>query len=498
MIFKQFCATTLCLAGIISPLDTTADDRALIIGINAYPGDSALEGCKTDAENMYQFIQEVWNYKPQQIKMLTDEAATRQAILATFDDWLINGSQPGDRILFYYSGHGSTLADNNSDEGDGIDEVLCPIDSVGNDQKSRGANMLRDDDINTRLRQLPERQVIFISDSCHSGTITRSLDSNQRKSHTRVKRLIFPDQPRLKPQARSIGRPEPANNFAAPLNNVIAYSAVAPNQKALDGGPRGGIFTNLFIKAIRDKAADRNSDGKITHAEVLDYVRLESQSYCKKTGNCADNPGQLLTPQLDVNPKWLSTEVTAKEATPPPPTSSPEDTMAVAQVVAGENPAQLKTQMLPSTRFQLGENMQISINSQHPGYLFVLDIDSTGKLTVLFPNEYSVKQNRKGVLQIGQTVTIPDDSYGFEFKAQEPTGKGLLLTLLIEEEETFIRTFQQQLPMTQRGFGVVEKTSQVQTTLQKLHQQLHQTILTPEGGSRPINWSMVSIEYEIR
>ncbi len=488
MTLKPMIAKTFCLASLLLPAAGLAEDRALVIGINSYTK-SPLEGCKTDADNMYQFIQEVWGYQSSQIRRLTDGQATRQAILAAFDEWLIGGSRPGDRVLFYYSGHGYHLPDDNGDEDDGQDEVLCPVDS-----ESKTTNMIRDDELNAQLRQLTGRQVIVISDSCHSGTLTRAFG----KRNSRVKRLFFLNEPVLKPATRSIGLPEPAHNLVTPLNNVITYSAVSPSQLALDGGPQGGVFTTQFIKAIRDKAADHNGDGRVTHGEVLDYVRRESQAYCDQTEKCTDNNGRL-TPQLDANPKWLSLDVTTKEATPPPSSPSPSVTVEVAETMVNDNQAQLTPQMLPSTSFRLGEKMQINISSQHTGYLFVLDIDSAGKLTVLFPNSYSEKENRKGILEAGQTITIPDAGYHrFEFEAQEPTGQGLLLALLVEENEAVVRNFQQKLPaVPQRGFGVIEKTSQVQVTLQQLHQKLRQTILPPDGIGRPLKWSMTKVEYQI-
>lgn len=484
------CITLYC-ASVLLMTAVSAEDRALLVGINAY-NEKPLEGCKKDADQMYQLIQKVWDYKPNQIHRLTDRKATRRAILSEIDNWLIAGTQPGDRVLFYYSGHGYHLPDDNGDEPDGQDEVLCPVDSQFT-SSDVVQNAIRDDEINTRLQQLAGRQVIFISDSCHSGTMTRAFG----QPNQRAKRPFFKNAPRLGPATRSIGRPEPGNTFVSPLNHVIAYSAVSPSQVALDGGPQGGVFTNLFIKAIRNQAADRNKDGQVTHAEVLDYVRKESQAYCDRTGECTDNNGHL-TPQLDANPKWLAQDVRARSAVPPPPSSSPQTTLHVAQILESENAAQLKTQMLPSTTFQLGQQMQINVSSQHTGYLFVLDIDSQGKLTVLFPNEYSNEHHRKGLLHAGQTVKIPDISYGFDFIAQEPTGQGLLLALLLEEDETFVHDFQRRLPISRRGFGVIKSTSQVQMTLQWLYQQLHQTLLEPNGVGRPIKWSMVDIEYEIR
>ncbi|ONL99929.1 Metacaspase-1 [Zea mays] len=79
--------------------------------------------------------------------------------------WLVQGCQPGDSLVFHYSGHGAQQRNYNGDEVDGFDETLCPLDF-----ETQG--MIVDDDINTALvRPLPRGVKLhaFI-DACHSGT----------------------------------------------------------------------------------------------------------------------------------------------------------------------------------------------------------------------------------------------------------------------------------------------------------------------------------------
>lgn len=80
--------------------------------------------------------------------------------------WLVNGCQPGDSLVFHYSGHGSRQRNYNGDEVDGYDETLCPLDF-----ETQG--MIVDDEINTTIvRPLPRGVKLHaIIDSCHSGTV---------------------------------------------------------------------------------------------------------------------------------------------------------------------------------------------------------------------------------------------------------------------------------------------------------------------------------------
>lgn len=80
--------------------------------------------------------------------------------------WLVQGSQPGDSLIFHYSGHGSRQRNYNGDEVDGYDETLCPLDF-----ETQG--MIVDDEINaTIVKPLPlGAKLHAIIDACHSGTV---------------------------------------------------------------------------------------------------------------------------------------------------------------------------------------------------------------------------------------------------------------------------------------------------------------------------------------
>lgn len=80
--------------------------------------------------------------------------------------WLVQGCQPGDSLVFHFSGHGSKVPDNDMDEVDGFDQTLCPL-----DYETQG--MIIDDEINdTIVRPLPKGAMLHaIIDACYSGTI---------------------------------------------------------------------------------------------------------------------------------------------------------------------------------------------------------------------------------------------------------------------------------------------------------------------------------------
>lgn len=136
---------------------------ALCIGINNYPGTgSDLSGCVNDANDWKKelgtrgFITQV----------LLDRQATRKNILASMKAQ-IQKAKTGDSIVFTYSGHGTFIPDQDGDEADGTDECLCPYDINSN-------GPITDDELfelfNSKAVGV---RLVFLSDSCHSGTVTR-------------------------------------------------------------------------------------------------------------------------------------------------------------------------------------------------------------------------------------------------------------------------------------------------------------------------------------
>lgn len=83
--------------------------------------------------------------------------------------WLVHGCSSGDSLVFHFSGHGGQVEDEDGDELDGKDELICPLDSDPEDY----SHDIRDDEINEALvRPLVHGVKLHaIIDACHSGTV---------------------------------------------------------------------------------------------------------------------------------------------------------------------------------------------------------------------------------------------------------------------------------------------------------------------------------------
>jgi hypothetical protein len=141
---------------------------ALCIGINDYPGtDSDLAGCVNDAND---WAAELGGRGFTTTKLL-DKKATHAAMTKAIGG-LIKDAKKGDTLVITYSGHGTWVPDSSGDEPDGRDEGLCPYD-IGN------VGPLLDDDIRGLFgKRAAGARILLISDSCHSGSVTRGREDD--------------------------------------------------------------------------------------------------------------------------------------------------------------------------------------------------------------------------------------------------------------------------------------------------------------------------------
>ena len=137
---------------------------SLHLGLNgvsgaAYGGwDGPLAACEFDANDMAAIARKQ-GMKP---TVLLTKKATRTAMLATMRG-AAKSLASGDFFFLTYSGHGGQVPDVNGDEDDKKDETWCLYDG-----------QLIDDELYFELGKFKKGvRILVLSDSCHSGTVTR-------------------------------------------------------------------------------------------------------------------------------------------------------------------------------------------------------------------------------------------------------------------------------------------------------------------------------------
>jgi metacaspase-1 len=145
-------------------------DQALLVGINKYPG-QPLNGCVNDVADMATFLTARCGFAHDDIRLLVDERATTTNIKERLT-WLLSNADRGDRLLFHFSGHGALFPVRNA-QGDvtAVFDAICPVDF----DWTRGHAILSID-FQQIFETIPEgTEFIFVSDSCHSGDLSRAL-----------------------------------------------------------------------------------------------------------------------------------------------------------------------------------------------------------------------------------------------------------------------------------------------------------------------------------
>jgi hypothetical protein len=180
------------LAATPAPAVRAPTSRALIVAISAYGSPPPDPLTKTprmayrtlNAKNDVPLVRGALmqqGFAEENIRLLADSAATRDGILAAFDQ-LVRASGEGDVVVIHYSGHGHQIADDDGDEMDGYDEVLVPYGAPSNFVEGyRGELHVRDDEVGAFLQRLrrkvgPTGNVTVFLDACYSGTGTRGAD----------------------------------------------------------------------------------------------------------------------------------------------------------------------------------------------------------------------------------------------------------------------------------------------------------------------------------
>jgi hypothetical protein len=261
-------------------------DLALCIGINAYGNGASLAGCVNDALDWSAALRE----RGAQVHNLTDDAATKTAMVANMRE-MIGTLRRGQTGVITYSGHGTWVPDTDGDEADGRDEAICPVDLWNN-------GVITDDTLFGIFTDRPYgSRVVFISDSCHSGSVNRMAgpllyhvvdrkttadgwDVDNRP--VRLVRFLAPATfltgARLE-KAKAIGRAVPGRSRSSALtltgcrDDEYSYDAWFPQS---GGGQRAnGAFTRVALDTLR--RMPQISSYRDWHAEIR--RTLPSQDY---------------------------------------------------------------------------------------------------------------------------------------------------------------------------------------------------------------------------
>jgi hypothetical protein len=250
----------------LPPALEPSDTVAVIIGNRDYAKLPPSETSQNDAGAMYAFLTEHMGVRPDNIIDMRD--ASKADLERLFgpapgvegDLSRLIRSNPGARVLVYYSGHGAT---NNAE----IETYLLPVDAEPYREELSGYKLST---LYANLAKLDAKSVLVL------------LETEFGDDHGAY--VLPPNLPETSNQALP----------RAPLPNLTVMVASDRGQRTLmDSTYDIGLFTRYLIEGLAGKADLRpigNGDGSLDSAEIYAYTAAMVELAARKTFGLLQNP----------------------------------------------------------------------------------------------------------------------------------------------------------------------------------------------------------------
>ena len=394
-----------------------AEDRVLILGVSHFQDSRmpTLPGIDKDVESV-RHIASSMGFKSSQIKVLMDSAVTLQGIRLAVEQWLIAGVNADDRVLFYYSGHGSKVR-----EGSEVREVIVTYDT----RIGEGAleNTFKAYELRDLLSRTPSRKALIIIDACYSGRLTEKSADGGVPDGMVPRILNYPGMPDSKEILTAGAKDRSAVWFTGnaasrelkPVVNNLVLLAASRDDETAFVAENGGIFT----LALRD---------------VVDRLKNEKQPFTPEragsivTDLVLSKPGARQHPQVFTANSLLLTANWFKDAEAAPAWELLEKIAddAASHVQLALN--QLGNQSEARLVYRVGDSMQVRCDIPRDGYINILELgDGDETATVLFPNQH----NPDNSVRSGSFVVPSPGQHRFSIRQALPANMNLQKNLLV-------------------------------------------------------------------
>lgn len=222
--------------------------HALVIGIDtAYERAPKLPPSR-DAVAIAELLAnpEEGGYAPANVNLLTNAAATRQAIEDGLAN-LANVTDPDSTAFLYFSGHGARIP-----TGPEAGQYLIPVDGDASSASALAASSISDDAFTEALGRVPARKVIVVFDACHAGGV------GVLKTPTG-------------PEIQSGLAEEYYERLAAGRGRVIFASSLDTETSLIFPNDELGLFTRHVLAGLRGGIP--SDDGLIRVFDLFEYVQ---------------------------------------------------------------------------------------------------------------------------------------------------------------------------------------------------------------------------------
>lgn len=177
--------------------------------------------------------------------------------------------------------------------------------------------------------------------------------------------------------------------------------------------------------------------------------------------------------------------------------------VTLAQAATGENnlppaipnAARVSLKMIPEKTVDIGTKVMFRVTAKKPGYVLLLDIDATGRMSQIFPSPEMIVASEEAAMNFirpGEELSIPNAAAkktGFEYVVTPPAGQAAIIAILSERRVQIL-----DLPDTGQKS---RPNADIISDLEKWTNALR--IPDPATGKlRPSNWSFDISSYSIK
>lgn len=396
-----------------------AKDSAVLIGVGKFIAlkGSDLPGIELDVE-MMRGVAERLGYTS--VAELRDEAATRRAILDRLERLLVTEASPNDRVLVYFSGHGTRVDVKVGQEIETHSAIVAADATMSTD--SEGNRTLRGvvvgNEFADLFRRAKVKSVTLVVDACHSGSIYKAVALGYPVlGSTRAFRkfLTWPGMPAVKTAAIDKAIGIDLRKSTAEKALYVSMAAAGDEEAAL--ATSGG---SMFTVGMQQAIAARSEAGQISPREAVklasEYIERE---VAKSNGEVfhpevhgadilVDGPMRLTDTSAGGGPNWREV-LRISEGLP-------------KLGLTGVSPL-----------YKEGEEVRMQIAVPTDGYLNVVAVGPDDAITLLYPNE-NARDNHVAAGTVSLPADIPkvgDQEIYFPITA--PYGKTLVAAILTKK-----------------------------------------------------------------
>ena len=312
---------------------STGRKLALLVGINQYSGSiNPLNGCLNDVRLQYELLVHRYGFDPQDIVIVSDATLnlpakeiitppTRQAIIDAFQTHL-GQAQPGDAVIFHYSGHGTYIRDphpitydsqadypgeGSFENREGNNGAIVPVDFQDGTAPGE-ANVIMGSTIFLLCHALKTDNVTLVLDSCYSGGGVRGnlvyratlddIDLMPAQIEQDFQQQLIDDLGLTREQLQEMRQTGIAKGVA--MTSARATQLAAETNIA---NFKSGIFTYLLTRYLWQTASSRPLGdvfvdlARITRSEADELGGSQDPIYFARPGTTLDTqPPYLINP----------------------------------------------------------------------------------------------------------------------------------------------------------------------------------------------------------